>query len=291
VARFLGFDVRWSFASAAIRDVTTRIAIAGAGGRMGQALIEATLGASDLALSGALDLPRSSAIGADAGERCGRSTGVRVVSDVEATVNVSDVLIDFTRPAGTLAHLAACARAGVAAVVGTTGFDTAGKSEIAERARSIPIVFAPNMSVGITVLAELVTRTARLLGPVFDIEIVEMHHRHKVDAPSGTALELGEAAAAGAGVALADHAVYAREGVTGERLPGTIGFATLRGGDVVGEHSVIFAGAGERLELTHRATSRQNFAVGALRAARFVAAKRANDETGLFDMADVLGIR
>jgi 4-hydroxy-tetrahydrodipicolinate reductase len=152
-------------------------------------------------------------------------------------------------------------------------------------------VFAPNMSVGITVLAELVTRTARLLGPAFDIEIVEMHHRHKVDAPSGTALGLGEAAAAGAGVALADHAVYAREGVTGERLPGTIGFATLRGGDVVGEHSVIFAGAGERLELTHRATSRQNFAIGALRAARFVAAKRANDETGLFDMADVLGIR
>ena len=146
------------------------------------------------------------------------------------------------------------------------------------------------MSIGINVLAELVRRAAGLLGPAFDIEIVEMHHRHKVDAPSGTALALGEAAAAGAGVALAEHAVYAREGVTGERKAGTIGFATLRGGDVVGEHSVIFAGAGERLELTHRATSRQNFAAGALRAARFVAGKRANGEVGLFGMADVLGL-
>jgi 4-hydroxy-tetrahydrodipicolinate reductase len=200
------------------------------------------------------------------------------------------VLIDFTRPAGTPAHLAACADAGVAAVVGTTGFDEAGKAEIAARARVIPIVFAPNMSVGINVLADLVRRAAQLLGPAFDIEIVEMHHRHKVDAPSGTALALGEAAAAGAGVALADHAVDARQGVTGVRRPGTIGFATLRGGDVVGEHSVIFAGAGERLELTHRATSRQNFAAGALRAARFVAGKRANRESGLFGMADVLGL-
>jgi 4-hydroxy-tetrahydrodipicolinate reductase len=266
--------------------VTIRIAIAGAGGRMGQALVEATLGASDLALTGALDLPRSQAIGADAGARCGRSTGIHVVSDVEEVVGVSDVLIDFTRPAGTLAHLAACRRAGVAAVVGTTGIDAAGKAEIAEHARVIPIVFAPNMSVGVNVLADLVRRAAGLLGPAFDIEIVEM----QVDAPSGTALALGEAAAAGAGVALAEHAVYAREGVTGERKPGTIGFATLRGGDVVGEHSVVFAGAGERLELTHRATSRQNFAAGALRAARFVAVKRANGQVGLFGMADVLGL-
>jgi 4-hydroxy-tetrahydrodipicolinate reductase len=267
-----------------------RIAIAGAGGRMGQALIEATLAAPDLALAGALDLPRSPAIGADAGERCGRSTGIHVVSDIEDVVGVSDVLIDFTRPAGTLAHLAACARAGVAAVVGTTGIDAAGKAEIAAHARTIPIVFAPNMSVGVTVLVDLVRRAARLLGPAFDIEIVEMHHRHKIDAPSGTALALGEAAAMGAGIALAEHAVYAREGVTGERKPGTIGFATLRGGDVVGEHSVVFAGTGERLELTHRATSRQNFAAGALRAARFVAGKRTNGEAGLFDMADVLGL-
>ena len=271
--------------------VTVRVGIAGAGGRMGQALIEATLDADDLALGAAIDLPRSAEIGADAGERCGRSTGVRIMSDVGAAVGVCDVLIDFTRPAGTLAHLAACADAGVAAVVGTTGFDEAGKAEIAARARVIPIVFAPNMSVGINALADLVRRAAQLLGPAFDIEIVEMHHRLKVDAPSGTALALGEAAAEGAGVALRDHALYAREGVTGERKPGTIGFATLRGGDVVGEHTVLFAGAGERLELTHRATSRRNFAVGALRAARFVADLRNRGERGLFGMPDVLGIR
>ncbi|MDQ2915821.1 MAG: 4-hydroxy-tetrahydrodipicolinate reductase [Pseudomonadota bacterium] len=268
-----------------------RVAIAGAGGRMGRALIEATLDASDMALAGALDVPGSAAIGTDAGERCGRSTGIRIVSDVDAVAGVADVLIDFTRPPGTLEHLAACAKAGIAAVVGTTGFDEAGNAEIAERARTIPIVFGPNMSAGVNVLADLVERAARLLGPSFDIEIVEMHHRHKVDAPSGTALRLGEAAAAGSGVDLRDHGVYVRKGVTGERKPGTIGFATLRGGDVVGEHTVVFAGAGERLELTHRATSRQNFAIGALRAARFVAARRENNQNGLFDMADVLGMR
>lgn len=271
--------------------MTVRIAIAGAGGRMGQALIEATVDAGDVALAGALDVARSPAIGADAGQHCGRSTGVRVVSDVDSVLAVSDVLIDFTRPAGTLAHLAACARAGVGAVVGTTGFDAAARSEIEARARDIAIVMAPNMSAGIVVLADLVERAARSLGPAFDIEIVEMHHRYKVDAPSGTALRLGEAAAAGAGVALGEHAVYAREGATGERRPGTIGFAALRGGDVVGDHTVIFAGTGERLELTHRATSRQNFAAGALRAARFVAARRAEGNAGLFDMADVLDIR
>jgi 4-hydroxy-tetrahydrodipicolinate reductase len=268
-----------------------RVAIAGAGGRMGQALIEAMLDADDVTLSAALDVAGSAAIGGDAGERFGRPTGVHVVSDVGAAVRGADVLIDFTRPSGTLAHLASCARAGIGAVVGTTGFDDAGKAEIAACAERIPIVFAPNMSVGINVLAELVERAARLLGPSFDVEILEMHHRHKIDAPSGTALKLGEAAAAGAGVALTDHAIYAREGVTGERKAGTIGFATLRGGDVVGEHTVVFAGAGERLELTHRATSRRNFATGALRAARFVAARQANGQNGLFDMADVLGIR
>jgi 4-hydroxy-tetrahydrodipicolinate reductase len=271
--------------------VSVRVAIAGAGGRMGRALIEATLEADDLTLAGAVDVARSPAIGVDAGERCGRTTGVQIVSDVDTVVSACDVFIDFTRPAGTLAHLSACARAGVAAVVGTTGFDADGKIEIAKHAGAIAIVFAPNMSVGVTVLAELVEEAARRLGPAFDIEIVEMHHRHKVDAPSGTALRLGEAAAAGAGVDLREQAVYAREGVTGERKLGTIGFATLRGGDVVGEHSVIFAGAGERLELTHRATSRQNFAAGALRAARFVAARRADGKAGLYDMADVLGFR
>ena len=270
--------------------MNTRIAIAGAGGRMGQALVEATLGSGDLALAGALEVAGSPAIGADAGAHWGCNTGVQIQADVEAVVGACDVLIDFTRPAGTLAHLAACAKARVAAVVGTTGFDAAGKTAIARHADAIPIVFAPNMSVGITVLAGLVEQAARQLGPAFDIEVVEMHHRHKIDAPSGTALRLGEAAAAGAGVELREHAVYAREGVTGERKPGTIGFATLRGGDVVGEHSVIFAGAGERLELTHRAMSRRNFAEGALRAARFVATRRREGTAGLFGMTHVLGL-
>jgi 4-hydroxy-tetrahydrodipicolinate reductase len=269
----------------------TRIAVAGAGGRMGQALIEAILGAPDLALAAAFDVAGAPAVGADAGARFGRGTGVVVGSDVDAATAAAEVLIDFTRPAGTLAHLAACARHGTAAVVGTTGFTDAQKGELTAFGAAIPIVFAPNMSVGVNVLLSLVERAAQALGPEFDIEILEMHHRHKVDAPSGTALALGEAAAAGAGLALADCAVYAREGVTGERKPGTIGFATLRGGDVVGEHSVIFAGAGERVELAHRATSRQNFAAGALRAARFAAARRAQRQPGVADMRDVLGLR
>jgi 4-hydroxy-tetrahydrodipicolinate reductase len=268
-----------------------KIGIAGAGGRMGQALIEATLDAPDLALASALDAPGSAALGHDAGERFGRHTGLVIGADIDAGVGAVDVLLDFTRPAGTLAHVAACARLGVAVVVGTTGLDTAQKAELADRAIAIPIVFAPNMSVGINVLVELVERAARALGRDYDIEILEMHHRRKVDAPSGTALQLGAAAATGAGIDLAQSAIYAREGHTGERRAGTIGFATLRGGDVVGEHTVLFAGNGERVELTHRATSRQNFAAGALRAARFVAAKRAAGGAGLFDMRDVLGLQ
>jgi 4-hydroxy-tetrahydrodipicolinate reductase len=265
------------------------VAIAGAGGRMGQALIEATLDDARFRLVAALDVAGSSACGRDAGERFGRTTNVRVQSDLASALREPDVLIDFTRPAGTLAHVAACEAAGVAAVVGTTGLDEAAKAAIARHAAAIPIVLAANMSVGINVLAKLVREAAALLGSAYDIEIVEMHHRHKVDAPSGTALALGEAAATGAGVALRDHAVYVREGVTGERKAGTIGFATLRGGDVVGEHSVIFAGAGERLELSHRATSRRNFASGALRAAAFIAERRRSGRPGLFDMSDVLG--
>jgi len=269
----------------------TRIAVAGAGGRMGQALIEATLAAPDLALAAAFDLPESPASGQDAGARFGRVTGVAVGSDVDAALAAADVLIDFTRPLGTLAHLAACARHGTAAVIGTTGFSDAQKGELAAFGRAIPIVFAPNMSVGVNVLLRLVETAAQALGPEFDIEILEMHHKHKVDAPSGTALGLGQEAAAGAGRSLAESAVYAREGVTGERRPGTIGFATLRGGDVVGEHTVIFAGAGERVELAHKATSRQNFATGALRAARYVAERRGRRQPGVADMRDVLGLR
>jgi 4-hydroxy-tetrahydrodipicolinate reductase len=268
-----------------------RIAVAGAGGRMGQALIEATLADRELALAAVFDVAGSALSGRDAGERYGRATGVLVGTDVDAAAAASDVLIDFTRPEGTLAHLAACARRGTAAVVGTTGLSEAQKTELAGFARTVPVVFAPNMSVGVNVLLALVESAARQLGPDYDIEIVEMHHRHKVDAPSGTAIGLGEAAAKGAGAVLAECAVYAREGVTGERKRGAIGFASLRGGDVVGEHTVIFAGAGERIELMHKAASRQNFATGALRAAHFVAARRAEGRAGLFDMQDVLGLR
>jgi len=267
-----------------------RIAIAGAGGRMGQALIEATLAADDLVLAAAIDVAGAPAVGTDAGARFGRATGIVIGSDVDAALGAADVLIDFTRPEGTLAHLAACARHGTAAVVGTTGLSEAQKGQLVAYGEDIPIVFAPNMSVGVNVLLALVELAAQRLGPDFDIEVLEMHHRHKVDAPSGTALGLGEAAARGAGRALADCAVYAREGVTGERKPGTIGFATLRGGDVVGEHTVIFAGAGERVELGHKATSRQNFAAGALRAARYAAARRAERRPGVANMRDVLGL-
>jgi 4-hydroxy-tetrahydrodipicolinate reductase len=271
--------------------VATRIAIAGAGGRMGQALIEATLADPGLTLAAALDVVGSAAVGRDAGVRFGPATGVTVGSDPAAAASAADVLIDFTRPLGTLAHLAACARHGTGAVVGTTGFSDAQKAEIAAFAQAIPIVFAPNMSVGVNVLLRLVETAAQRLGPEYDIEIVEMHHRHKIDAPSGTALLLGEAAARGAGRALAECAVYAREGVTGERKAGTIGFAALRGGDVVGEHVVIFAATGERVELAHKAASRQNFAAGALRAAHYVARRRAARQAGLADMQDVLGLR
>jgi len=267
-----------------------RIAIAGAGGRMGQALVARVLEAGDLVLASALDVAGAAAVGRDAGAALGRSAGVVVTSGVDAALAGADVLIDFTRPEGTLAHAAACARAGVALVAGTTGLTAAHKEAIAGHARTVPIVLSANMSVGVNVLAELVTRAARALGGAFDIEVVEMHHRHKVDAPSGTALMLGEAAARGAGIDLANAGVYAREGVTGERKPGTIGFATLRGGDVVGEHAVVFAGTGERVELAHRATSRQMFADGALRAARFADAARRERRAGLFDMRDVLGL-
>ena len=267
-----------------------RVVIAGAGGRMGQALVKAVLGDAALTLAGALDIAGSPELGRDPGQRCGHASGIRVTSDVAVALAGADVLIDFTRPAGTLAHLKACAHARVAAVVGTTGLSEAEHAALAQHAAHIPIVFAANMSVGVNVLLALVETAARSLGPDFDIEIVEMHHRHKVDAPSGTALRLGEAAAAGLGSRLPDVAVLSREGVTGERKAGTIGFAALRGGDVVGEHTVVYAGTGERIEISHRATSRHNFAAGALRAAHFVAARRAAGQAGLFDMRDVLGL-
>jgi 4-hydroxy-tetrahydrodipicolinate reductase len=256
-----------------------RIAVAGASGRMGRMLIEAVQAADDCTLAGALDVAGSPALGTDAG-------GVPITDDLRAGLAQAEVLIDFTRPEGTLAHLAACRELGVKAVIGTTGLDAAQKAAIAAHAEHIALVLAPNMSVGVNVMLALVAQAARALGPGYDIEIIEAHHRHKVDAPSGTALALGEAAAAALGRRLEDCAVYAREGVTGERDGATIGFATVRGGDIVGDHTVLFAGTGERLEITHRASSRTTYAQGSLRAARFLRDRA----SGLYGMRDVLAL-
>ncbi|MGH8851991.1 MAG: 4-hydroxy-tetrahydrodipicolinate reductase [Casimicrobiaceae bacterium] len=266
-----------------------RIAVAGSGGRMGQTLIAAILAQPDLKLTAALEIAGSPLLGHDAGEYCARVSGVVIGADVAAALRAADVLIDFTRPMATVAHVAACASAGVAAVVGTTGLTDSDRKALAEAGRAIPLVVAPNTSVGVNVLLELVALAAQRLGDDYDVEIVEMHHRHKVDAPSGTALRLGEAVAAARGRDLRTDGVFAREGVTGERKPGSIGFASLRGGDVIGDHTVVFAGPGERVELTHRAGSRTTFAQGALRAARFVAARRAARSPGVYGMQDVLG--
>ena len=263
-----------------------RIAVSGAAGRMGRMLIDAVTASADCVLAAALDLAGSPALGSDAAAPLGRASGIRVGADVHAGLAAADVLIDFTRPEGTLAHLAACRELGVAAVVGTTGFSDAQKRQIADHARHIAIVMAPNMSVGVNVVFRLLDLAARALADGYDIEIMEAHHRHKVDAPSGTALKMGEIVAAALGRDLGDCAVYAREGVTGERAASTIGFSSLRGGDIVGDHTVLFAGTGERIEITHRSTSRAGYAQGSLRAARFVAGRAA----GLYDMSDVLGL-
>jgi 4-hydroxy-tetrahydrodipicolinate reductase len=263
-----------------------RIAITGASGRMGRMLIEAVLAAPDLQLAGALDLAGSAMLGQDAGAFGGHHTGVAITSDLDAGLASAQVLIDFTRPEGTLAHLAACRAAGLKAVVGTTGFTPTQKAEIGELARHMAIVMAPNMSVGVNVVMRLLDQAARALAQGYDIEIIEAHHRHKVDAPSGTALAMGEVVAAALGRDLKSCAVYGREGVTGERDPSTIGFATVRGGDIVGDHTVLFAGTGERIEITHRSASRATYAQGSLRAARFLAGQ----PCGLFDMGDVLGL-
>ena len=263
-----------------------RVAVAGASGRMGRMLIEAVVAADDLVLSGALELAGSPALGQDAALFLGHTSGVPITCDVHAGLARAQVLIDFTRPAGTLAHLAVCRELGVKAVIGTTGFTDEQKAVIADHARHIAITMAPNMSVGVNVVLKLLDTAARLLNEGYDIEIIETHHRHKVDAPSGTALKMGEVVAAALGRDLRQCAVYGREGVTGERDPSTIGFATIRGGDVVGDHTVLFAGTGERIEITHKSSSRATYAQGSLRAARFMAARA----HGLFDMSDVLGM-
>ncbi len=254
---------------------------------MGRTLIEAVLRGSDMRLVAALELAGNAHIGKDAGELAGSPCGVKITDDVARAVQGCDVLIDFTRPEGTLAHLAVCREQGIRMVIGTTGFSEAQKRTIAEAARDIAIAMAPNFSVGVNVTFKLLEVAAKALREGYDVEIVEAHHRHKIDAPSGTALRMGEVVALGLGRNLAQCAIYGREGVTGERKSETIGFAAVRGGDLVGEHTVMFIGTGERLEVTHRASSRANYAQGALRAARFLMPK----ENGFFDMWDVLGLR
>ncbi|MEF8711950.1 MAG: 4-hydroxy-tetrahydrodipicolinate reductase [Candidatus Accumulibacter meliphilus] len=264
-----------------------KIAIAGAGGRMGRMLLEVTLKDSQATLAAAIDQPGAPLLGKDAGEVVGSPCGVMISSDSEAGIAQASCLIDFTRPEGTLQHLEICRRHGTAIVIGTTGFDARGKQAIAAAAQDIPVVFAPNMSVGVNVVFKLLDVAARIMNEGYDVEIVEAHHRHKIDAPSGTALRMGEVVAQALGRELGECAVYGREGVTGERLPATIGFATVRGGDIVGDHNVLFCGLGERVEIGHKASSRMPYALGSLRAAHFLA----NMKHGLFDMQDVLGLR
>ena len=262
-----------------------RIAIAGAGGRMGRMLIEAVLNASDVELAVALDRAGSPDLGQDAGAFLGRETGVIITDRLDALAN-ADCLIDFTRPEATLAHLQACVQHGTRIVVGTTGFDDAGRAAIDVAAQKIGVVFAPNMSVGVNATLKLLDIAARILNSGYDVEVFEAHHRNKVDAPSGTALKMGETVASAWGVALPDVATWTRHGDTGVRQPGTIGFSVVRGGDIVGDHTVYFCGDGERIEITHRSGNRATYAQGALRAARFLQ----NKGNGLFDMQAVLGL-
>ena len=263
-----------------------RIAIAGASGRMGRMLLEAVHLAPDCELSGALAREGSESLGADAYAFLGQRSGVTITADLRAGLTGADVLIDFTRPEGTLAHLAICRELGVRAVIGTTGFTEAQKAEIAEAAKQFGIMMAPNMSVGVNVVLRLLDMAAKALNEGYDIEIIEAHHRHKVDAPSGTALAMGEAVAHALGRDLKQCAVYGREGVTGERDPSTIGFATVRGGDIIGDHTVLFAGTGERIEISHKSSSRATYAQGSLRASRFLMGAG----PGLYGMNDVLGL-
>ena len=269
------------------QDRPHKIAIAGASGRMGHMLIEAVNASTDCLLTGALDVASSPAIGQDACAFAGRSSGILIHSDQREGLKDSRVLIDFTRPEGTLAHLAICRELGIKLVIGTTGFSDAQKAQIRAAAQDIAIVMAPNMSVGVNVTLKLLEMAAKAMSTGYDIEIIEAHHRHKVDAPSGTALKMGEVIAGALGRDLKDCAVYAREGVTGERDPSSIGFATIRGGDIVGDHTVLFLGDGERIEISHKSSSRATYAQGSLRAARFLESQA----TGLFDMFDVLNLK
>ncbi len=264
-----------------------RIAVAGASGRMGHMLLEAVNASEDCELSGALDIASSPAINSDALGYLGQASGVFVTNDFQKGLSQSQVLLDFTRPEGTLAHLQACRKLGVKAVIGTTGFNAEQKAEIAEIAKDIAIVLSPNMSVGVNVTFKLLELAAKALNTGYDIEVIEAHHKHKIDAPSGTALKMGEVIAEALGRDLKECGVFERHGVTGPRDPSSIGFATIRGGDIVGDHTVMFAGTGERIEISHKASSREYYAKGSLMAARFLIDK----PNGLYDMYDVLNFR
>ncbi len=268
--------------------MTTNIAIPGAAGRMGRTLIEACCQADGVALSAATERAGSSVLGADAGELAGvGKLGVAIVEDLSTVISDFDVLIDFTAPEATLKHLDICRQHNKKIVIGTTGFTEEQKQQIANAANDIAVIFAPNMSVGVNLCFKLLDLAARVMGDEVDIEVIEAHHRHKVDAPSGTALRMGEVVADALGRNLADCAVYGREGNTGERDRGTIGFETIRAGDIVGDHTVMFADIGERIEITHKASSRMTFASGAVRAAKWIMEQK----TGLYDMQDVLGLK
>jgi 4-hydroxy-tetrahydrodipicolinate reductase len=264
-----------------------KLAVAGASGRMGKMLIEAVLASSDFELVGALDRADSPAIGRDAGEGLGKQTGVLVQSDLGLGLAQAQCLIDFTQPGGTLKHLEACASRGVKMVIGTTGFDAAGKVKITEAAQNTSIVFAPNTSIGVNATFKILEVAAKILSEGYDVEVIEAHHHHKIDAPSGTALRMGEVVAKALGHELSEVAEHGREGHTGARKPQTIGFHAIRGGDLVGDHTVMFIGVGERIEITHRSSSRANYAQGALRACRFLMGQK----KGLFDMQDVLALK
>lgn len=269
--------------------MSVSVAVLGASGRMGRNLIKAVHETEGLALTAAVDRPGNPFVGADAGQLAGIDTlGVPIVDNLEAVVNDFDVAIDFTRPEGTLHHLEVCKQHGKKMVIGTTGFDETGLRAIEAAAKEIAIVFAPNMSVGVNLVLKLLQLAASVLDPEqYDIEVIEAHHRHKVDAPSGTALKMAEVVAETLGWNLKEVAVYGREGITGERPHKQIGFETIRAGDIVGEHTVMFATEGERVEITHKASSRMTFAKGAARACIWLKDKT----SGLYDMQDVLGLK
>jgi len=269
----------------AMSDTSTRIAILGASGRMGRSVIQATAQAAGARLGAALEREGSPELGQDAGTLAGLAPcGVRLVSRLEEAADDFDVLIDFTRPEATLAALAWCQSRGKAMVIGTTGLSAEQKAQVQAAAQRMPVVMAGNFSIGVNLALKLLEEAARVLAAEFDIEIIEAHHRHKVDAPSGTALMMGEAAARGAGRELKDCAVYERYGHTGARERRSIGFSTVRGGDVVGDHTVMFLGDGERVEISHKASSRSIFAKGAVHAATWLSGRA----PGLYSMQDVL---